>query len=80
MKRVNKDYISVVRDTNEGLLFERIPMQKSAAALATLYKMAQEDAHTAGLMARNLIALYSGQSQEYILSNREAISMKKKKI
>lgn len=46
MKRVNKDYISVVRDTNEGLLFERIPMQKSAAALATLYKMAQEDAHT----------------------------------
>ena len=33
--------------------------------------MAQEDAHTAGLMARNLIALYSGQSQEYILANRE---------
>lgn len=33
--------------------------------------MTQEDAQTAGLMARNLIALYSGQSQEYILSNRE---------
>ena len=31
----------------------------------------QEDAHTAGLMARNLIALYSGQTQEYILSNRD---------
>ena len=31
--------------------------------------MTQEDAQTAGLMARNLIALYSGQSQEYILSN-----------
>ena len=33
--------------------------------------MMQEDAHTAGLMARNLIAFYSGRSQEYILSNRE---------
>ena len=33
--------------------------------------MTQEDAQTAGLMARNLIALFSGQSQEYILSNRE---------
>ena len=33
--------------------------------------MTQEDAQTAGLMARNLMALYSGQSQEYILSNRE---------
>ena len=33
--------------------------------------MTQEDAQTAGLMARNLIALYSGKSQEYILSNRE---------
>ena len=33
--------------------------------------MTQEDTQTAGLMARNLIALYSGQSQEYILSNRE---------
>ena len=33
--------------------------------------MTQEDAQTASLMARNLIALYSGQSQEYILSNRE---------
>lgn len=31
----------------------------------------QEDAQTASLMARNLIALYSGQTQEYILSNRE---------
>lgn len=33
--------------------------------------MTQEDAQTAGLMARNLIALYSGRTQEYILSNRE---------
>ena len=33
--------------------------------------MQQEDAHTAGLMARNLISLYSGRTQEYILSNRE---------
>ena len=33
--------------------------------------MKQEDARSAGLMARNLIALYSGRSQEYILSNRE---------
>ena len=33
--------------------------------------MTQEDAHSAGLMARNLIALYSGRTQEYILSNRE---------
>ena len=33
--------------------------------------MTQEDAHTAGLMARNLIALYSCRTQEYILSNRE---------
>ena len=33
--------------------------------------MVQEDAHTAGLMARNLIALYSGNTQEYILANRE---------
>ena len=33
--------------------------------------MTQEDAHTAGLMARNLIALYAEQTQEYILTNRE---------
>ncbi len=33
--------------------------------------MTQEDARSAGLMARNLIALYSGRSQEYILTNRE---------
>ena len=33
--------------------------------------MKQEDVRSAGLMARNLIALYSGRSQEYILSNRE---------
>ena len=33
--------------------------------------MTQEDTHTAGLMARNLIALYSCRTQEYILSNRE---------
>lgn len=31
----------------------------------------QEDASSAGLMARNLLALCSGQSQEYILSNLE---------
>ena len=33
--------------------------------------MTQEDPRSAGLMARNLIALYSGRSQEYILTNRE---------
>ena len=33
--------------------------------------MTQEDAQSAGLMARNLIAFYSGRTQEYILSNRE---------
>ena len=33
--------------------------------------LTQEDAQSAGLMARNLIALYSGHSQEYILGNRE---------
>jgi len=33
--------------------------------------LTQEDAQSAGLMARNLIALYSGRSQEYILGNRE---------
>lgn len=33
--------------------------------------MTQEDAHTAGLMARNLIALCAGQTQEYILANLE---------
>lgn len=33
--------------------------------------LTQEDPHSAGLMARNLIALCSGQSQEYILGNLE---------
>ena len=33
--------------------------------------MVQEDAPTAGLMARNLIAHYAGKTQEYILTNRE---------
>lgn len=33
--------------------------------------MTQEDAQTASLMARNLLAQFSGQTQEYILSNRE---------
>ena len=33
--------------------------------------LTQEDEHTAGLMARNLIALYSGRSQEYILGNQD---------
>ena len=33
--------------------------------------LTQEDEQTAGLMARNLIALYSGRSQEYILGNRD---------
>ena len=33
--------------------------------------LTQEDAHSAGLMARNLIALCAGQSQEYILANLE---------
>ena len=31
----------------------------------------QEDASSAGMMARNLLVLCSGQSQEYILSNLE---------
>ena len=33
--------------------------------------MTQEDAQTASLMARNLVAQFSGQTQEYILANRE---------
>jgi len=33
--------------------------------------LTQEDAHSAGLMARNLIAQYSGHTQEYILGNSE---------
>ena len=33
--------------------------------------LTQEDPQSAGLMARNLIALYSGHTQEYILGNRE---------
>ncbi len=33
--------------------------------------LTQEDPQSAGLMARNLIALYSGHSQEYILGNSE---------
>lgn len=33
--------------------------------------LTQEDEHTAGLMARNLISLYSGHSQEFILGNRD---------
>ena len=33
--------------------------------------LTQEDANTAGLMARNLLALYSGRTQEYILGNRD---------
>ena len=33
--------------------------------------LTQEDAHSAGLMARNLIALYAERSQEYILSNSD---------
>ena len=33
--------------------------------------MKQEDAQSASLMARNLVALFSGRTQEYILSNRE---------
>lgn len=46
MKKINKDYISVVRNVNRRLQFERIPMQKSAAALAKLYKMSEEDNYT----------------------------------
>ena len=33
--------------------------------------LTQEDANSAGLMARNLLALYSGRTQEYILGNRD---------
>ena len=46
MKKINKDYISVVRNVNRRLQFERIPMQKSAMALAKLYKMSEEDNYT----------------------------------
>ena len=46
MKKINKDYISVVRNVNRRLQFERIPMQKSAAALARLYKMSEDDNYT----------------------------------
>lgn len=46
MKKINKDYISIVRNVNRRLQFERIPMQKSAAALARLYKMSEEDNYT----------------------------------
>ena len=50
MKQVNKDYISVVRSSNGRLHFERIPMQKSATAVAKLYKMSEEDNYTVGDM------------------------------
>ena len=33
--------------------------------------LTQEDANSAGLMARNLLALYSGHTQEYLLGNRD---------
>ena len=46
MKKINKDYISIVRNVNRRLQFERIPMQKSAMALAKLYKMSEEDNYT----------------------------------
>ena len=46
MKKSNKDYISVVRNVNRRLQFERIPMQKSTKALAMLYKMSEEDNYT----------------------------------
>ena len=46
MKKINKDYISVVRNVNRRLQFERIPMQKSAAAMAKLYKMSEEENFT----------------------------------
>ena len=46
MKKINKDYISVVRNVNRRLQFERIPMQKSTKALAMLYKMSEEDNYT----------------------------------
>jgi hypothetical protein len=46
MKKINKDYISVVRNVNRRLQFERIPMQKSVKALDKLYKMSEEDNYT----------------------------------
>lgn len=46
MKKINKDYISVVRNVNRRLQFERIPMLKSTKALDMLYKMSEEDNYT----------------------------------
>ena len=50
MKKINKDYISVVRVVNRKLHFERIPMQKSIKAVAKLYQMSEEDKYTIGDM------------------------------
>ena len=57
MKKINKDYISVVRNVNRRLQFERIPMQKSAMALAKLYKMSEEDNYTVSDMEAYIRAL-----------------------
>ena len=50
MKKINKDYISVVRNVNRRLQFERIPIQKSASAIEKLYKMSEEDNYTVSEM------------------------------
>lgn len=46
MKKVNKDYISVVRSNNGKLHFERIPMVKSDRAKEKLVGMADDDRTT----------------------------------
>ena len=43
MKKVNKDYIGVVRRNNGRLQYERIPMQKSLKAITKLVSMAEDD-------------------------------------
>jgi hypothetical protein len=43
MKKVNKDYIGVVRRNNGRLQYERIPMQKSVKVMNKLVSMAEDD-------------------------------------
>lgn len=46
MKKVNRDYISVVRNVGGRLQYEKIPVVKSAKAVAKLEKMCEEDDYT----------------------------------
>ena len=43
MKKVNKDYIGVVRRNNGRLQYERIPMQRSVKVINKLVSMAEDD-------------------------------------